>query len=242
MAQNRKTWVQRKWDWCQPQKRRASQALAETQRDGGPGHRRSPGMDVSRAGWGEMGGEEASQRRGEKVQPPQAFRAAWPTSQTCWAGACTHGVAPPAPRARASGRQVGGGGTGPRGGGGSPLGCCRNLPRLAPGESGVGGIGGPGRRPRLPLSAEAGAAPGPRSASRALGRGWGRSRARRKPREPRGLGPGGQTQRGRPAPTLPPPLPFPTSDAVLARVSGDRARPLRGAAAAVGLERPSPGP
>ncbi|XP_026967505.1 papilin isoform X3 [Sagmatias obliquidens] len=55
-------------------------------------------MDVSRAGRGEMGGEEASQRRGEKVQPPQAFRAAWQTSQT-WAGAGTH-------RAGSSGRQA----------------------------------------------------------------------------------------------------------------------------------------
>lgn len=42
-------------------------------------------------GWG---GEEASQRRGEKVQPPQAFRAARPTSQAgAGAGAGTNEAA-----------------------------------------------------------------------------------------------------------------------------------------------------
>lgn len=130
----------------------------------------------------------------------------------------------------------------PGAGAARPWAAAGICPARLPGRAAWKELGGSGRRPRLPLSAEAGAAPGPRSASRALGRGWGRSWARRKPREPRGLGLGGQTQPRWPAPTLPPPLPSPTSDAVPARVSGDQAPPFPGAAAAVGLERPSPGP
>lgn len=78
--------------------------MAQTQGARGPGHRRWPwrtlhGGMSSHRDWGGCqqrgwGGEEASQRRGEKVQPPQAFRAARPTSRAgAGAGAGTNEAA-----------------------------------------------------------------------------------------------------------------------------------------------------
>ncbi|CAI9177204.1 unnamed protein product [Rangifer tarandus platyrhynchus] len=114
---------------------------------------------------GEMGGEEARQRRREKAQPPPAFQATGPTSQRGWAA--TDGAAPPVPRARGSWRQVGGEGTGPVGPGRLTSRLLQEFARPPPpnpaaGESSVGGSGGPGRRPasgsslgRSPLRAAA---------------------------------------------------------------------------------------
>jgi hypothetical protein len=128
-------------------------------------------------GGGKMGGEGASQRRGEKVQPLRALRAArWTSGLRCgWDWAATDRVALVALCSGRSRRQVGIGSRGTDASGGMARpGLCRNVPRLARLARGDCGVGTQGR-PQLRFSRRGGRRAGsPRVLDRGLRsrRGW----------------------------------------------------------------------
>lgn len=101
------------------------------------------GMGVCRAGWGKMGRGEASQRQGEKVQPPQAFRAARPTSHSQGGHRGSGAAGPARPETQVRKRTVGDPGTGAARSG-AAAGTCPAWPA---GRAVLEELGGPGGDP-----------------------------------------------------------------------------------------------